>query len=278
MHNVAFGLGIGNAVSIFGLALALGALAVPFTVDVPTDYLLLMVGAPFLLIPVLLTGAFTPSVGLLFVGIYAVIFSYLVYRERQLDRTFLQSEEVKEVITAADGQGETSSLPAFLPSVTSTVTNQPGFWLATTILAVGGITVGADVSATGVHGVLTTWDLSGTFVGVTLVTLLYTIDDILLMVEPLRLGYPDVAVGGIVGSLLFFVTANVGIIAIAGTVHFSPATLVFHVPVLLLFTALSGYFLWRGRLTRWHGLLLLGLYVLYLTLSVLLFSSVPVQG
>jgi len=108
------------------------------------------------------------------------------------------------------------------------------------------------------------------------VTLLYTVDDLLLAVEPLRLGHYDITVGGIIGSLLFFVTANVGIVALVGDVHVGAATLYLHFPVLVGMTTLAGYFLRRGTLTRWQGLVLFAFYLSYLLVNVVLFSSIPV--
>jgi cation:H+ antiporter len=158
------------------------------------------------------------------------------------------------------------------------LTRYAWFWPLMLLVAVGGIAVGAEASATGVEGILATWDLTGTFVGVTLVTVLFTIDDVLLIVEPLRLGYSEVAVGGVIGSLLFFVTANVGIVGLVGTIDVRPVTVFLHLPVLFGFAALSAYLLHRGELTRRHGALLLGLYVVYLAVNVRYFATVPVGG
>jgi cation:H+ antiporter len=47
MQDVALGLALGNAVSIFGLTLALGALLFPFEIDVPREYLALLVTVPW---------------------------------------------------------------------------------------------------------------------------------------------------------------------------------------------------------------------------------------
>ena len=273
MQSVAFGLAIGNAVSIFGLTLALGALAFPFATDVPTDYVVLLALAPFGLTPVLLSGSLTPALGATFLLLYVVIFAYIVQRERQLGHSFMQSTEVMESATAPDGEpGPVASLPDPLRRVTG----HDWFPPAVLVVAVAGVVIGAEGSAAGVEGILETWDLTGTFVGVTFITLLFTIDDLFLILEPLRLGYTDVAVGGVVGSLLFFVTANVGIIGLVGEIQFRPETVFFHFPALLLFAGLSGYLLSRGRLTRKHEAVLLVLYVLFLLVNVRFFAMVPV--
>lgn len=292
MQNVAFGLAIGNAVSIFGLTLALGAVLFPFVTDVPNDYLAITVGAPLLLVPVIVSGTLTPALSVMFLFLYVVIFAYIFQRERQLDRAFMRSDEVTDAATVADGsdvaggrddRGGTTVVPdgsgaiaRRLPATVRAWTRLRWFWPAMLVVAVGGIVVGAEASATGVEGILDTWQLSGTFVGVTFITLLFTVDDLLLIVEPLRLGYYDVAVGGVVGSLVFFVTANIGIIGLVGEITFRPETVFLHLPVLFLFAGLSSYLLYRGEMSRLHGALLLGLYAAYILVNVLFLSGVPV--
>jgi cation:H+ antiporter len=274
MQNVAFGLAIGNSVSIFGMTLALGALAVPFVVDVPKDYLLLMVASPALLIPPLLSGSLTPTLSILFIFVYVLIFGYILWRESRMNRTFMESDEVREAIAAADGQGE--SVPSYVPGPVRRLTEFKWFWPAMLLVGIGGIVVGAEGAATGVEGIQSTWNLTGTFIGVTLVTVLLTLDDLLLIIEPLRLGYYDVAVGGVIGSLLFFVTANVGIIGLVGTINFRWETVFFHLPTLFVFAGLSGYFLWKGEMGRREGALLLGMYILFLAVNIQFFATLPV--
>jgi cation:H+ antiporter len=275
LQDVAFGLAIGNAVSIFGFTLALGALFFPFEIEVPREYLVLLVTVPLVLVAPLLTGRFTPTNGVLLLFIAIAVFAYVLKRESEADRSFMQSEEVMEIVTVADGE-EPPSTQTRLPAPLYRLTRYDSFWPLVMVLAIGGIVIGAEGSAAGVEGVLSTWEMTGTVVGLTLVTLLYTIDDLLLIIEPLRLGYYDVAVGGVIGSLLFFVTANVGIVSLVGTVEVSPATLYFHFPVLMGMTALSAYFLHRGRMTRWHGALLLGLYIAYILVTLQFLGVAPV--
>jgi len=277
MQNVAFGLAIGNSVSIFGMTLALGAIAIPFTVDVPRDYLVLMVGSPLLLIPPLLSGSLTPTLSILFIAAYVLIFAYILRREGQMDRTFMEADEVKDIATTTDGQGE-ASVPSYVPGPVQTLTEFKWFWPAMLLVGIGGIVVGAEGASTGVEGIQATWNLTGTFIGVTLVTVLLTLDDLLLIVEPLRLGYYDVAVGGVIGSLLFFVTANVGIIGLVGTINFRWETVFFHLPTLFVFAGIAGYLFHRGEVTRRHGALLLGMYVLYLAINIRYFATLPVEG
>lgn len=312
MQNVAFGLAIGNAISIFGLTLAVAAIAYPFEVSVPDDYLALMVASPLLLLPFLLTGTITALHGVGLILAYGLIFAYIARKELGGDRSYMRSNEVMEAATSADGEGQpvgdqhakgqsvggqsvegqsaegqpAESQPAEsrpvdgenLPGPLRRLTQHDWFWPAVMVVALLGIVVGAESASAGTEGILRTWDLQGTIVGVTLVTVLFTLDDLLLAVEPVRLGYYDVAVGGIIGSLLFFVTANTGIVALVGSVNTSPRAIFFHLPALLVMAAVSGYLLRRGRVTRRAGIVLLGLYIVYLAINVMFFARVPVEG
>jgi len=50
-----------------------------------------------------------------------------------------------------------------------------------------------------------------------------------------------------------------------------------HLPVLVVMTALAAYFVYTGRLRRWHGIVLLILYVGYWILSWTMFGEAPVE-
>ena len=51
-----------------------------------------------------------------------------------------------------------------------------------------------------------------------------------------------------------------------------------HLPVLIVMTALSAYFIHTGRLRRWHGFVLLALYVAYWVVSFTVFGEAPVES
>lgn len=272
VQDVAFGLTLGNAISILGLTLALGALLVPFEVTVPRDYLVLMVCAPFVLLPVLLTGRITPADGAFLLGAFALMLGYVLVRERDASRRFMRSGKVGQAIAHPDGDRARS------PSAFGRLRHRDWFWPVALVVALGGVILGAELSSASVERMLSTWHLDGTLLGLTVVAILYTIDDVLLLVEPLRLGYHDVAVGGVIGSLVFMVSANVGLIALVGPIDVTERTLALHFPVLVGFTTLAAIFLRTGRVTRKRAALLLGIYCVYLVGLFRLFGVVPIEG
>jgi cation:H+ antiporter len=153
-------------------------------------------------------------------------------------------------------------------------------WAAIGWAVVGlvGLVTGAIVAGQGTDGILNTFDIDGTVFGVTIATLALSLEDIFLTVEPQRRGAPEIGVANILGSVVFSVTGKLGIVLlIGGAITVDADVLTWHMPVLVAMTVISAGFLATGRLRRWHGAVLLALYVAYFVLSLVVFSGVPVD-
>ena len=57
----------------------------------------------------------------------------------------------------------------------------------------------------------------------------------------------------------------------------APHVLTWHLPALIIVTGLGAYFISTGRLRRWHGIALLGLYVAYWAVSFAMFGGPPIE-
>ncbi len=147
------------------------------------------------------------------------------------------------------------------------------------VVALIGLVIGAIVAGQGTDGILDTFDIDGTVFGVTIGTLALSLEDIFLTVEPQRRGAPEIGVANVLGSVVFSVTGKLGIVLlIGGAITVDTDVLDWHLPVLVVMTALSAVFLATGRLRRWHGVVLLGLYAAYFVLSIVVFNGVPLDS
>ena len=146
------------------------------------------------------------------------------------------------------------------------------------VFALVGLVVGAVVAGEGTGGILETFGIDGTVFGVTIATLALSLEDLFLTAEPARRGAPEIAVANILGSVVFSVTGKLGIILlVGGAITVDSSVLVWHLPVLVGITALSAIFLATGRMRRWHGVVLLVLYIAYFVISLLFFGGVPLD-
>ncbi|MCD2194797.1 sodium:proton exchanger [Actinomycetospora endophytica] len=156
--------------------------------------------------------------------------------------------------------------------------HSPWAALGWAVVALIGLVIGAIVAGQGTDGILNTFDIDGTVFGVTIATLALSLEDIFLTVEPQRRGAPEIGIANVLGSVVFSVTGKLGIVLlIGGAITVDADVLRWHLPVLIVMTALSAIFLATGRLRRWHGAVLLGLYVIYFVVSLVAFSGVPVD-
>lgn len=303
-HGVSLGIVLGTGISFSGVVLALGAIVAPSRLTVPRDYLLMFIAAPLVLLPFSLAGSFTVLDGVVLIVLFLAFLGYVVIREATRrppaplrarmyepalargsgqDGAILREAEryVREVGPpggtqhAREGHGEFSSTPQSpLPAER---TRRGWAVIALAVLCLAGIVIGAATTSHGAEAMLETYDLDGTVFGATIATVVLTIGDIFITVEPLRKGLPEIGIANVVGSLIFSVTGKLGVTLLVGSIAVSSQTLHWHLPALIIITAVGGVIMWRGNLRRWHGGLLLACYIAYWVISFVVFGAAPVE-
>jgi cation:H+ antiporter len=275
--------------------LALAAIVAPTAVEVPRDYLGLFAAAPVVLYALALTGTLGTAAAVVLLVLFAGFVGWVALREYGARRPVWRHAGLYEQLDHATlGGGRAPGRPGQAPAprrldvppglridrgFLRARRHSPGGALALALLALAGVVVGAVVAGEGTEAVLRTSGLSGTVFGVTIATLALSLEDVLLTVEPARRGAPEIGVANVVGSVVFSVTGKLAIVLLAGgAVTVTPDVLRWHLPVLVLMTGLAATFLATGRLRRWHGVVLLGLYAAYFAISLTAFGAAPLGG
>lgn len=288
LSDVALGTVFGTAISLTGVALAVAAILTPTRLHVPRDYIALLAAAPLVMIGFVLTAPLTVVHGILLVGLFVLFIAYVAVRESQREIPVFRNTEVYAGVVESDRGRSTDEPPA-----TAYTDDGPGSddlpfaearrfpgWagLALALLALVGLIIGAATTGIGVEGILEEFGIEGTLFGATIVTAVLTIEDVFLTVEPFRKGAPEVGIGNVIGSVVFSVTGKLGIIILAGgAIAIGPEVITWHLTALIVITGLAAYFLYTGRLQRWHGYVLLVLYVAYWILSFAVFGEAPIE-
>ena len=181
-----------------------------------------------------------------------------------------------------DGDADTATRCAQAAS-TMTLFDRQGRWsgwinLGLAIVAICGIIIGAATVSEGSDQILDRYGIEGTVFGATIVTAVLTIEDLFLTVRPIRLGVPEIGIGNVIGSLIFSVTGKLGIVVLAGgSVAIGSSVLRWHLPALFVLTGVAAVFMWTGNLKRWHGFVLLALYISYWVVSYVVYGSAPID-
>jgi cation:H+ antiporter len=295
LGDVALGVVFGTVISMTGLVLALAALVAPCKVEIPKDYITLFAIAPLVLIVPALLGELGVVSAVILILLFVVFVAYIGYRESRRAVPTFRSAEVLEAVDApelaivgvsgkAGGGGagdhgagdlyETGEL-----SEAKSIRRRPGWvLLILALIALIGLVVGAWAMTEGTQGILENFAISGTVFGATIATLVLSLEDIFLTVEPARRGAPAIGVGNVIGSVVFSVTAKLGIVALAGgALLITPEIFTWHLPALVVINGFAAYALFTGHLRRWHGAVLLAGYIAYWIISFSVFGLVPVD-
>jgi cation:H+ antiporter len=297
LSNVALGTVFGTAIAMTGIVLALAAIITPTRVNIPRDYIIIFALTPLVLIPFALTARLTAVHGAVLLGLFVLFIAYVAYRELRASTPVFRNAEILERVGVGGGPGEPPARTGGGPTGgrPERPTDQPPFrvsvpfarhrslpgWAALLLamVALVGLVAGAIITGIGTDGILNEYDIDGTVFGATIATVVLSIEDIFLTVEPARKGAAEIGVGNVIGSVVFGVTGKLGIILLAGgSIAINGDVTHWHLPVLIVMTALGAVFIATGRLRRWQGILLLTLYVAYWVISFTVFGGAPIEN
>jgi cation:H+ antiporter len=277
LEQAALGTALGTGLAIIGITLALAAIVRPFPVDLPTDYVVIFALAPLILVPFALLGTLTAIHGIVLTLFFVFAFGYFIVRERQRDVPVFRDTELGKQLQPDGGTARPEALEEIPEERALGRFSDTGVvWILLSIVALVGIVFAAMLLEGGSEVVIEGFGISETVFGATFLTLLLTGEDLLLTIEPVRRGFPEIGVGNVIGSVLFSVTGNIGVIMFLSEVAISPSVLTFHLPAMVIVTALAAYFFYEGEMKQWHGVLLGGLYVAYWVIALVVFGGIPI--
>lgn len=245
--EVSLGTVFGGAIFLVCVALGLASLLFPLEVQLPRGVLAIFAASPLLAgLPLLFP--ITPRwTGVILLLAFAGAMLYLVRISRH--RQFLLSEEV------AESQEKQYSL-----------------WKAVALTVFGLIVIGigGEMVAQGAEQLIAVFGVPALFMGMIVTPAAIELEEVARQAIPSKRGRHDVSAGNLIGTLLYFVLFNLGIIALLTPVRVDPLITRLDWPLLILVTWIATVFLWRRRVGRVAGVLLLLAYVIYVVLHVVL--------
>ena len=275
LPDLALGTVFGEALFILGAAVGLAGVLVPFETDVPRNYLGLMLLAPFLFFGLALDGTLSQFDGIVLTATFLPYLAIIYTLERYTDTRYLSAEEVEimEEERAASGTDAAADDEWFDFDLDLDVDDfveeriperyEGAAFLGIAILATVGMTVGSELAVEGAKEILTLLGVTGLAFGATVMSFIASLEELFLTVEPVRRGRPHIGVGNVVGSMLFFVSANAGLIALVHPLNTSGTVVTVHWPFFFGTMLVVAAAFYRGKVGRPTGFLLLGAYGAY---------------
>lgn len=114
-------------------------------------------------------------------------------------------------------------------------------------MALVGVAIGAMLLEASSEVIVESWGIEGTVFGATILTLFLTFENVMLTLEPICRGIPEIGTSHVIGSVIFSVTANVGIITFVGEVLIPRSVLVFHLPMVFVLTGIAALMVSPGE-------------------------------
>jgi cation:H+ antiporter len=243
---IALGSVFGGAMFLVCVALGLGAFLYPLRVSLPRPVLGVLAVAP-VLSGLALLGDPTPRLaGAALLLAFGVLMAVLVSAARR--HRFLDDDEIEE---AAEKH---HSWPTAL---------------GLTLVGLVVISVGGELVATGAEQIIVLLGVPAMLMGMVVTPAAVELEEVIRQAVPTREGHPEVSAGNLVGTMLYFVLFNLGLIALLTPVSVDPQVRRLGWPALVIVTWLATAFLARGRVGRPEGGVLLAAYGVYVVAHVL---------
>ena len=236
LPGTALGASVGAAIFLVTFGLGVAALIAPFQIRPPTAMLAAGAVATVLSIALAADGSLSRVDGaVLLAGFVPLLAAMVIWRPRD----------------AAPADGEPLERPRLL-----------GVRVAGGLI---GLVAGAELLVFGTGRVVSELDLSETVFGLLVIAAAVSFEEVILEALPAFRGFPELSVGNALGTLVFLLTASLGVIVLARPIDVPGAVTRYHLPALALAVLLALALLTRGRLGRSQGLALVAAYAAYVT-------------
>ena len=245
VSEVALGTAFGGAIFLLCIALGVGALIAPLRVSLPRGAVAMVPAAAVLAgLPI----AFSPTPrwsGLVLLVAFAVAMAILISMSR--GHRFMESEEVREA----------AEKPRSLSAV-----------ILLAVVGIGFIAAGGELVAYGAEGVIRGAGLSAGLFGMVITPAAIEAEEVVRQVVPALRGYADVSAGNTIGTVLYFILFNLGLIALLTPVAVPARVRFLDWPFLVASAVIVAALLLRGRVGRTAGAMLAILGLVYAGLHV----------
>lgn len=245
LASLALGTIFGGATFLICIALGLGSVIYPLEVKLPNGFLILFAATPVVAGLGLIAPTTPRWVGIVLLLAFFGGVAYLVLASRK--QTFLLSHEVEKA------QGKKKSL---------------AMTLALTMGGIVLVSIGGELVAIGAENIITSFGVSAALMGMVVTPATIELEEVARQAIPSKRGRSDVAAGNLIGTLLYFLLFNFGLIILIAPVNIPSKVVQLDWPFLIGVTWIATLFLWRGKVSRGAGVLLVVTYLVYVGLNV----------
>lgn len=252
--GIALGTILGSAMVAVALAFGIAGVVAPMRFgEVPRRVLAVPVLGALLLGGLVLDGQLSRIDGAVLLVGYAAAVGYLLCLSRQ-GVSIEASGEVAKEMYKAEHLGKAKSARLLAISLVMVV-------------------AASELLVEGATDLIVRLGLSQTLVGMTVIALAISVEELARTVPAALAGRPEVSFGTVTGSVLAFFLFNAGVIALVSPLDVGTPTLQFYVPVAVGTVVLISVLLLNAQLSRWAGGLLVAVYIAFAVGGYILYDA-----
>ncbi len=242
--SIALGSIFGAAMVAIGLAFGITALIAPMAFEeAPKQVLVVPILAVLLIAVLALDGRLSRLDGAILLAGYLASILFLI-RASGKGLDIRPTGEVAETLEEAEEQSRWGSLVLLLVSLAA-------------------IVLGSELLVRGAETIIARLGITETVFGMTILALLVSIEELARELPAALKGRPDITYGNVLGSVLAFFLLNAGLIALVRSIPITDDVLRFYLPLALLTVLLVTVFMFRKKVPRWAGGVLVLVYVAF---------------
>lgn len=255
LPEIALGNAVGSVIVDDTLALGLAVIVAPIAIRIERRSLrlfgLFLVGIDVLAFTLSLNGIISRWEGLLLLGILAVYLAYVIHTENRK----------RKIAPAVNEELASHTKPGGI-----------GVQVLRFFLGLAGVVLASEFLIDSAVFVAKYFGASEAVIGLTLVAVGTSIPEIVTCVVAGRKGHGDLALGDIIGADILNILWIIGAASAANPIQVERRVIFFAFPWMLIVVALMLLLArWSHTLHRWKGYLLVFVYLLYITLSIVRF-------
>lgn len=240
-YGIALGTIVGSAMVAIALAFGITALIAPLRFErAPRRILVVPILAVLLVSVLALDGRLSRLDGVLLLAAYAAAIGFLIW----LNRRGIDIRGIGLGKKVPEGPGRAKAIGLL-------------------VLSLAMILAGSELLVHGATSIIQRFGLSQTLVGMTLIALALSIEEVARELPAALRGHPEISFGNVAGSVLAFFLFNAGIIASIRPLPVDAVTGRFYLPVAVAIVVLISAILLSGRVPRWAGALLVAAYAAF---------------
>jgi cation:H+ antiporter len=139
---------------------------------------------------------------------------------------------------------------------------QLGHSIMFTVIGLLGVIIGSKLLVNSAITIAEFFGLSEIVIGMTIVALGTSLPELVTSLVAAKKGMQEIAIGNIIGSNMFNISAVLGLSALVKPIAAIPRLFRVDMPIMLVITAVMLTFLWKSKkITYWQGGLLVAMYV-----------------